>query len=257
MFARLQQSMLNALTLMRVVARGIAAEEPSLDPTRRYFYGISLGGIMGTVYTALSPDIDRSVLEVIGAPFGLLLPRSRQFDLFNTIVDAYYQDPRDARMVLALVQMLWDRVEPTGYLPFLGRDTLPGVDEPRILVRASVGDHSVSPLGAHFVARTLGIPHVQTGTREVWGLEPIDTPLSGSGFVEYDFGVPPEPACSVPNRICTDPHARIRSLPEAGEQLEHFFRTGEIVNTCPNGICVFPELSGCVGNENNDAVCMP
>jgi hypothetical protein len=252
MFARLQQSVVNAMVLDRVVALGVANDPmvgAMLDPSRQHYYGISLGGIMGALFMSVSPDVERGVLEVMGMPFGILLNRSAQFDAFFQVAKATYQDGRDVQLTLALVQMLWDRVEPTGYIEHMRDDPLPDTPRHEVLMRAAVGDHSVPTVGAHIMARTLGVPLMDTGVREVWGLEASAEPPAGSAYTEYDFGLPPEPACALPQRACSDPHGNIRRLPEAAEQLDHFLRTGEVRNFCPDGVCSYPDLSGCGADD--------
>jgi len=255
MFARLQQSVVNAMVLDRVAARGLPNDPmigAMLDPSQQYYYGISLGGIMGALFMSVSPDVERGVLEVMGMPFGILLNRSAQFDTFFQIAQTTYEDPRDIQLTLALVQMLWDRVEPTGYIRHLRDEPLPDTPTHEVLMRAAVGDHSVPTVGAHIMARTLDVPVLDTGVREVFGLETVAEPPAGSAYAEYDFGLPPEPACAVPQRACSDPHGNIRVLPEAGEQLDHFLRTGEVRNFCPGGVCSYPDMSGCSGDPPAD-----
>lgn len=48
-------------------------------PEYTHYYGNSLGGILGTVYMATTTDVTRGTLGVPGGPFGLLLPRSQDF----------------------------------------------------------------------------------------------------------------------------------------------------------------------------------
>ncbi|MGH1345453.1 MAG: hypothetical protein ACRBN8_28070 [Nannocystales bacterium] len=258
-FARTQQAVINALVLNRVVTGTVATDEtyaPLLDASQNYYYGISLGGILGTVYLALSTDVTRGAADVMGAPFVTLLTRSRQFDPFFAIANNTYEDPRDVQMALSLTQNFWDRSEPVGFLPHLRDDPFEGSPVHELMMRAAVGDHSVSTASAHFQARSLGAPHVESGVREVFGLETA-TEAEGIGYIEYDFGLPPEPACPVPMRLCTDPHGGLRGLPSADEQLDRFLRTGEVVNSCPDGVCSFPELSGCEGGEENEDLCSP
>lgn len=242
MFARLQQAVVNALVLDRVVANGIAADPmfaDALDPSQLSYYGISLGGIMGGLYMSVTPDATRGGLEVMGTPFSLLLGRSAQFDAFFDIAKSTYSDPRDIQKVLGLVQILWDRVEPNGFLPHLRDQPLADTPAHEVLMRAAVGDHSVPTVGAHVMARSLGVPHVDSGVRDVYGLEKVAEPPPGSAYIEYDFGLPPEPVCALPQRACADPHGAIRVLPEAAEQLDHFLRTGEVRNFCPGGVCKY------------------
>ncbi len=247
MFARLQQSVVNSLVLDRVIADGVAADPmftDLLDPEVRGYYGISLGGIMGALYMSVSQDTTRGGLEVMGVPFAMLLGRSAQFDAFFEIAKSTYEDPRDIQLVLGLVQMLWDRVEPNGFLRHLRDSPLPDTPAHEVMMRAAVGDHSVPTVGAHVMARTLGVPHVASGGREIWGLETVTEPPAGSAYIEYDFGLPPEPDCALAQRACEDPHGSIRVLPAAAEQLDHFLRTGEVRNFCPGGTCTYPQ-DGC------------
>lgn len=258
-FARTQQAVINALVLNRVVTGTIATDKtyaPLLDPSQNYYYGISLGGILGTVYMALSTDVTRGAADVMGSPFVTLLTRSRQFDPFFAIANNTYEDPRDVQMALSLTQNFWDRSEPVGFLPHLRDDPFEGSPVHEFMMRAAVGDHSVPTASAHFQARSLGAPHVESGVRDVFGLE-TTAEAEGIGYVEYDFGLPPEPACPVPMRLCTDPHGGLRGLASADVQLDRFLRTGEIVNSCPQGVCSFPELSGCEGGEEDQDLCSP
>lgn len=253
-FARTQQAVINALVLNRVATGGLAADPmygPLLNADENLYYGISLGGILGTLYMSLSTDVQRGAADVMGSPFGLLLTRSRQFDAFFAIANITYEDPRDVQLALNLIQNFWDRAEPIGFLPHLRDEPFEGSPAHDLMMRAAVGDHSVSTVAARVQARTLGAPHVDTGVRSVFGLESTES-AEGLGYLEYDFGLPPEPACPVPMRACMDPHGALRGLPSADEQLDRFLRTGEIANLCPEGTCSFPELSGCEGDETED-----
>lgn len=260
MFAQLSQSMVNALVLMRTASGGLAGDPViggALDPSQRYYYGISLGGIMGSLYLTLSPDVTRGTVDVMGAPFVTLLDRSRQFGTFFEIADAAFSDPRDVQLSLSLIQMLWDRVEPNGFLPHMSGNPLPGTPDHEVLMRVAMGDHSVSNVGAHYMARTVGAPLVDMGTGEVFGLETVAAPHAGTSLVQYDFGLPPSPDCPAPPMACTDPHGALRALGPADTQLDHFLRTGEVTNACPGGVCSFPDRGACEPGATEAAVCLP
>ena len=53
-----------------------------------YYYGISLGGIMGTWFSALTPDIQRFGVDVPAINFSCLLQRSTQFSSFDALLTA-------------------------------------------------------------------------------------------------------------------------------------------------------------------------
>ena len=82
---------------------------------------------------------------------------------------------------------------------------------------AALGDHQVTTLGAHHMARSVGAVHLDTGLRDIWGLEAVDSGHEGSALVEYGFGLPEDPVCNLPQTACGDPHGDLRRLPAARE----------------------------------------
>jgi hypothetical protein len=255
---RLHQGALNQLLAMRLAAVGLA-NDPLLtgliDPTQRYYYGISQGGILGGVYMGTTTEVERGVLDVLGQPYNTLLTRSVDFDDFFMLLRATYSDPMDIAYLLGTLQLMWDRVEPTGYTHRIVSDPLPGTPTHEVLMTAALGDHQVTTLGAHHMARSAGVGHLDTGIREIWGLSPVPDGTVGSALAEYDFGLPPDPVCNLPQSACEDPHGKLRQQTAAREQIDHFLRTGEIVNFCTDGVCSYPELSGCQPGEGTPDVC--
>jgi len=251
MFERQHQGMLEYLLAMRMMSRGFAKDATYgqyVNGDERYYHGISQGGIFGGTYMALSTDVQRGVLGVMGMSYNMLLNRSVDFSPFFTFMRLSYPDPRDQQLLLAMVQMFWDRTEPNGYVPYLREGGL-GTDPHEVLMRAAIGDHQVSTFGGQIMARSVGAKHLQSGQRDVFELETIDSATEGSAYVEYAFGLPDEPLCNVPMDACEDPHGLVRKLDEAKGQMDAFLRTGEIVNLCPGGDCSFPDLGGCTADD--------
>ncbi len=253
-FDRLHQGVLNSLLAMRMMKNAFAKDAKYgkyLDATQRYYHGISQGGISGGVYVATSTDVERGVLEVMGQPYTLLLYRSVDFNLFFTVLRATYPDTRDQQLVLALTQMLWDRVEPSGYTKYM-HGGLPNTPSHEVLMRAALGDHQVTTFGAQIMARAVGAKHLDTGLGDVFGLEKTAETTTGSVFTEYDFGLPPVPLCNIPMSACADPHGLVRKLQSAEDQLDRFLRTGNGVVFCDGKVCKYPEQSGCEANPPVD-----
>ncbi len=248
MFDRLHQGMVDQLLAMRMMRDGFA-KDPTygafVDPEERYYHGISQGGIFGGTYLAMSTDVERGVLGVMGMPYNLLLTRSVDFTPFFVLMQTSFSDSRDQRLLTSLVQMMWDRTEPNGYVPYLREGSPLGAPPHEVLMRAAVGDHQVTTIGGQLMARAVGAHHLESGLRPVVDLEAVSMMDGGSAYVEYDFGLPPEPLCNIPMSACGDPHGEIRHLPSAISQLDAFLRSGRIQNDCPDGVCRFPELSGC------------
>lgn len=256
MFDRLHQGFLNSLVTMRMMKTTFAADATYgsyIDPDHAYYYGISQGGISGVVYMALSQDVERGALGVTGQPYSLLLPRSVDFNPFLEIMDRTWSDAREQQLLIALAQMPWDRVEPTGYSHHVTQNALPGTAPKEVLMRVAIGDHQVTTLGAHIMARSMRATHLTTGLRDVFGLETATATTSGSFYTEYAFGLPEVPDCGVPMDLCEDPHGEVRRNEAARAQLHEFFRDGTGTNHCAGGVCSFPELSGCGPKEDDEA----
>lgn len=257
MFDRLHQGFLNSLVAMRMMKTSFAQDATYgqyIKADEAYYLGISQGGISGSVYMALSQDVERGALGVMGQPYSLLLMRSVDFDQFLDIIALTWTDLRQQQLLVALTQLPWDRVEPNGYSHHVTANPLPNTDPKQILMRVAIGDHQVPTLGGHTMARTMDAVHLTTGIRDIYGLTATTEATKGQSFyTEYAFGLPEVPNCGIPMYLCEDPHGKVRQLDEARQQLDTFFRTGVGTNYCTDGVCVFPDLSGCAPEEDDAA----
>ena len=240
---RMHQGFVNELLAMRMMM-GKMATDPAVtfngksvvDPTQRFYRGDSQGGISGGVYMALSTDVTRGLLGEPGAPYELLLNRSVDFSGFFFFLKSLYPSPLDIQFGLDVIDNLWDRSEPDGWVGYVTGNTLPNTPAHDVLIHVAIGDHQVTPLGAHFVARTVGAKNLTATNREIWGVPDTAPGFSGSGMVEWTFpGEPDAPATNTPPSDGTDPHDALRKLPEAQDMADQFFRTGKVNQTCANG----------------------
>ncbi|NUR25233.1 MAG: hypothetical protein HOV83_05190, partial [Catenulispora sp.] len=258
---RLQQSYLDFLFLGRAMghAAGFAANpafqdadgHPLLDlPGGLHYDGNSQGGINGGALTAVAQDWTRSVLGVPAMNYSTLLQRSVDFAPFQQIMDASYPDKADQQIVLALLQMLWDRSEADGYAHHLTGDPLPGTPAHQVLMHVAFGDHQVSPAAAQVEARTIGarlhVPALAPGWSDesvpFWGINPITTyPYAGSAIVVWNSGLAyaPPPVNLAPSgpQFGQDPHSFPRSQPAAQQQKAVFLLTGQVIDVCGGAPC--------------------
>ena len=251
MFERQHQGLLEYLLAMRMMSRGFAKDATYgkyLNADERYYHGISQGGIFGGTYMSLSTDVTRGVLGVMGMPYNLLLNRSVDFRPFFGLLRASYPDPRDQQFLLSIVQAYWDRTEPNGYVTYLRGGEL-GTPKHEVLMRSAIGDHQVTTFGAHIMARAIGAKHLESGQRSIVGLDAVTSLDEGSSYIEYEFGLPPEPVCNIPMTACGDPHGDVRKLDSAKAQMDNFLRNGKSTNECKDATCSFPELSECEAGE--------
>ncbi len=239
-----QQGILNSLLAMRMVSGGLANDPmlqykngPMIKADERYYHGNSQGGIFGATYMALTTDVDRGMLGVPGQPYSLLLNRSKDFDPFFELMVVAFPDPIDRQMVLGMFQMLWDAAEPSGYSAYIRDNLLPGSPKHEVLLPVAIGDHQVSTLGAHIMARAIGgVVNLAPTNRTIFGIEEAAGPHTGSAMIEYDFGLAPEPTTNIPALDGEDPHGKVRKLPIAEKSLDQFLRTGKIESFC-DGPC--------------------
>lgn len=249
------QGQVNQLVAMRLLmgrvardgvrdAQGTVLLDPAwVDASVRAYRGDSQGGIMGATYMSVSTDVVRGYLGEPGTPYSVLLNRSADSVLYNGILDGSYGDGRAVQLVWGLIQLFWDRSEPSGFAPFLASDMLPGTPSHRVLLHDGLGDHQVSTYGAHILARAVSAKLLRSNdpampvVRDVFGLEQASAPLQDeSALVEWDFALPPEPLGNVPPLAGCDPHDRIRVLTPTYEQEDQFLRTGTLGWFC-DGIC--------------------
>jgi hypothetical protein len=252
---RMQQGFLNQLFLGRLMIhpQGLSSTAAfqkngrSVIDTRRLFYdGNSQGGIMGGGLTAVAPDFNRAVLGVPGMNYSTLLQRSTDFDTYAQLIYPAYPNESTRQLMLAVIQLLWDRGEADGYAQHITSDPLPDTPAHTVLMHVAFGDHQVSDTTAEVEARTIGahgyFPVLDPG-RSPWPrfqtIPPIfHFPFKGSAIVMWDAGTPAPPITNTPNRGGSDPHSRPRSTPAARVQKSEFLKIdGSVVDVCGGAPC--------------------
>jgi hypothetical protein len=237
---RLHQGMLEYLLL----ARGIKERLAETDVAQKYglkindqelFYsGISQGGIFGGTYMALSQEVTRGHLGVPGNNYSTLLDRSTGFEQFFEILSVNYDNRLDQLLVLSTIQLLWGQTDPVSYLQHIKADPFADTPSHDVLLAPVKGDHQVAVVTNEVAARTDNdIELMDNYPREVDLVEPVSFPHDGSGVVLYDFGNRwPTPGNHIPQEMMEDPHGKARDAAWHNEQMVHFFRNGQITNTC-------------------------
>ncbi|HEX8795569.1 MAG TPA: hypothetical protein VF765_31685 [Polyangiaceae bacterium] len=241
---RLHQGFANELMAMRMMMGKMATDpatmpdgKPTIDTTHRYYRGDSQGGISGGVYMAISTDVTRGLLDNTGAPYTMLLDRSRDFQPFFLVLKGIYTDPVQQQLLINLIQQLWDNAEPDGYIPYISENMLANTPAHNVIIHDGLGDQQVTPLGAQFEARTIGAKNLMAVNREVWGIDDAQSGFTGNGYIEFAFpGLPPDPITNIPPPSGNpDPHDALRQLNAAQDMVDQFFKTGAVTQTCANG----------------------
>jgi hypothetical protein len=111
----------------------------------------------------------------------------------------------------------------------------PNTPKHEVLIHAAIGDHQVTTIGAHVLARTIGAKNLAPVNRNLFGIPDANGPLTGNVMVEFDFGLHEQPL-NLPTTEGEDPHDKVRILDAAMKQSDLFFRTGTVTPTC-DGPC--------------------
>ncbi len=239
---RLQQSLVNAMVLYRT-GRAQFGDNPAFqvggrsafDPTRAYYYGISLGGIMGTAFMGYSPDCTRGALNVPGGNWSLLLQRSSNFALYSLAFNDY-TDSAEQQVLFNLAQSFFDASDPVNVAPHLLADRLPGVPEKTLLFQEAVNDGAVNNLATEMVLRSANVPLLIPTPRMPYGFTTTMGPAP-SALTIWDEH-PTNPPAGTNQPASDNPtHGTLRRLPAVIRQTAAFLTpTGVVTNTC-DGAC--------------------
>jgi hypothetical protein len=203
---RLHQGFLNHLLLGRLFLDGVNgfnsdpafqfAGVPLIDTTEVYYSGGSQGGIFGVAIMSIAEDFKRGFVAVPAANYSTLLHRSIDFNPYLLLQRSAYPDRLDEEILVALIQQLWDRAEPQGYMNHLlaGDLSTPPVPH-KILIHMATYDSEVSNVATEIMVRSLGIEQVTPVHRTFFDIPEIAAPFDDSAFVEVN---PQRKRCNVP-----------------------------------------------------------
>ncbi len=224
----------------------------TVDDDRIYYSGISQGGIYGVTFLAVDPTITHGHFGVPGHNYAMLLERSSNYystqgDIgYDAVVNNAFPDRIDQSMIIPVIQLLWDKIDPVSYLRRLSDDPFDETMPKYGLFGLAKGDYQVAVVTKEITARSeIGIPILENYDQdrgEPWGVDVAEYPHQGSGIVNYDFGNPWPPAGNIPpDDEPDDPHGLPRRLDEHNEQMIEFFDNDQIIDVCGGAPCYFPD----------------
>jgi dienelactone hydrolase len=253
----LRQSVVDLMSLVRVLDEGDFAAVPAMggpafaiSERPMGFVGVSLGGILGTIFVAHEPRIGAALLSVTGGHLSRLVERSPAFGatflgILLPRVGLFYEDidwdaqPASAQPGVVLYQMLLDRGDSIAHAAHLGQRPV------HLLMHLARDDETVPNSATEALARAIGMPIVG-GAPRFTDLEPAAAPLSWNATVgemmvtralyvwepathgmlssrggESRF----EPPLDPPFRRRAAPVLITNPVAQAQEQMRHFFAT--------------------------------
>jgi hypothetical protein len=171
----LQQTTADLMQLVRAIQGGIDADGDGLqdlDPNRIYYAGQSFGGIYGTIFLGIEPDIQAGVPNVPGGPiidivrlspsFQLLLTQAlavRTPSLLNAPGPLFFNDNSPLRNLPPVIntvpgaiaiqtvedtsRWLGQQGDPVAWAPFMNKSPLPGDLAKPVIIQFARGDKTV------------------------------------------------------------------------------------------------------------------
>ena len=231
---------LQAIALLRTHADVDGDGQADLDLDRTVYWGISLGGIMGTDLAALSRDVRLAVLSVPGARVLSIITDAPNFSTFKDILAGIGGGDGAVAWMAVVGQTLVDAGDPVNWAPHILRDRIDDRDPPHLLMQMVIDDSTVPNVATRSLARAVAIaPQVPPIIRPIEplaasGTAPIQTNVNGTitaGLFEFDR-VSSSPGGSP--RVAT--HSGVFSGIEAVGQVEHFLTTWLATPSAPTSI---------------------
>jgi hypothetical protein len=238
---RLRQGIVNTILLPRAflgcasLPQLQANGQPLIDGSDLGYFGNSMGGTMGSVIAALSPDVHRFALGVGGIDFPIMMPRTTRWPQLEAFYRIAYPTRLDRDLLIVMSATQWDLAESSSFATHVLGNPLPGSASASLLFQVGRWDADTTNVASEIAGRTLGLPELTPTAHAVWGLSPMGAPLP-SAYVVYDLGAAPFPDGTLPQPE-NGVHEGVRRDPRAQAQIVAFLRNGgQVIDTC-NGAC--------------------
>ncbi len=137
-----------------------------LDTAHVGYFGISLGGIMGADFLALSDGVGAAVLGLAGGRLISVITDGSDFAQFKDILIGLIGDPSAIDRMAPVGQALIDAGDPVNYAPHVLVDRFSGAP-PHLLENMAIDDTTVPNVTSRALSRALGIEAVRPVVRPI------------------------------------------------------------------------------------------
>ncbi len=271
---RVSQGLVEHILISRAMQQQAAGLQALVDngvklTGNMYYSGNSQGGIYGQSLLALQTEITRAHVGQPGLFYSMLLERSADFNDYLPFFQGAYPARVDQVVMLAVLQLLWDQVDPGTYVRHMSKDLFAGTPAHTALAVLHPGDFQVDPVTEEMSLRAGVYQLMAHYGHTVVGVSEQPYPQTKSALLSIDFGNPWAHAGNVPagpsaGQLCgdpgqdggaclgtalcdpkqnwgvcdlDDPHDRAHGLAAHNDQMVHFFHTGEIADFCGGDGC--------------------
>jgi hypothetical protein len=251
---RLLQALVNNLSLVELSLGALENDpqvrlsetQPLLDPTRVYYYGVSLGGIEGSSLISVARNITRAAVAVPGASWSNLLARSSDYAPIGQAIGVTYPDLLLQQEFITLMQSRFDPADPINLATLFQKAPLPNSPSPRtVVLQESIDDCQVPNLTTELLARAYGIAEVAPDIVPIFGVGTDTTPTTTSSLsqfaIESDIAKYVPPTTNVTPTMDNGAHFDLAFQAPALAEVVTLLNTGSIVQACADaGPCDLP-----------------
>ncbi|CAN5905017.1 hypothetical protein BH11MYX3_BH11MYX3_42910 [soil metagenome] len=243
---KLAQSVIDFIALENVT-RGPMSNAPEfkfngqavIDPTKTFYVGGSLGGIMGNTIMAYDPNFKKGVLAVPGGIWAMLLERSAAWFALLGAAQGSYKDPAVYQLIIAALGWAMEPYDPITTAAHVIKDPLFGQPAKDILIWYTLGDCLVTNISTEVIAREMGIQVLGPSVKEPWHLPAVEGPLLSGVTIYNAHPTPLPPDTNQPPSEDNGTHSGINKKPPALRQVEKFLFENQVVDECKvNGVPV-------------------
>ncbi len=192
-----RQTVLDQMSLVRLIqsskldlsplADAAGGQTPKLDAGHIYWNGGSLGGIMGSMTTALEPEIRGAALQVPGAGFvQFITTNSAEVSgLVGTVAKGSFgiqgEEPLDEfHPVAHLLATITESGDPIAYAPHVFSKNLTPREAPDLLVTYALEDEVLPNIATLALIRAFGIDLATPNLIDIPGVANIPSPVQGN-----------------------------------------------------------------------------
>lgn len=183
--ANLAQATGDAVALARLISNegqiAVGSHTVNFDTTAIHVSGHSLGGIIGSLVCAASPDLDSCALNV---PGGRLTDVIDLNDVYRMLIDIYIPPNEDltTQVFLGFGQLLLDTTDSGLFAHHHITDPLTeiGVSPHNVLIQVATEDEVIVSMATYSLAHAGNLPLLQPNILSVPGLQTEAAPVTGN-----------------------------------------------------------------------------
>ena len=195
-----------------------------INPDHMMYYGISLGGVMGSQLMAHSA-MKAGVLAEGGGNLPVFITDTSTVDVLDDLLEVLIGPPDVLARLLPVFQTGVDASDPAVWATYVLENRLNDAPVPDVLFPVCVEDDTVPPATAKALAHGLNIPHMTPVLDTVPLLEIQEGPLQGNmpdgntaAYFQFD-------RITEGDEVVPTTHDNLPNSPEAVWMIKHFLET--------------------------------